>query len=289
MPNRFSSGYSENNPYNHELHTRHKLQDAHHLQYLQLLFGLTNYELLKYPGCGSYCRYAEASLEALLGDDYHELWQILNLPRPRTAHDCWPWIITVLESINLQTKRPEDISIASVLKIIQGEFGAAAPSDKTFPQIAIFAALSWVTMMLTPTLKFPGEPHLACKLPGRLEAEGGAQHRIGKCKKAISVAFRGFKTEAWGPLVLKCGEPHLGESEDLYEASLCYKSLQTFSKISIQWVTTMTAHLDFDPASRKLSLFRFPTMCVLKAMQQTSTSSVLDRYEIFLASYLLLG
>ncbi|KAM7213093.1 hypothetical protein V8F06_011516 [Rhypophila decipiens] len=63
--------------------------------------------------------------------------------------------------------------------------------------------------------------------------------------------------------------PPIDNFEDrLYEPGLNYASLSTIGRVRIRWVDTLTAHLEFDRATRELSLFRFPSFCVAKILSQ---------------------
>ncbi|KXH65593.1 hypothetical protein CSAL01_03235 [Colletotrichum salicis] len=68
-----------------------------------------------------------------------------------------------------------------------------------------------------------------------------------------------------------------GANDNLYEGSLNLEVL-LFGRIRIQWVDTLSKHLMFDSVSRHLSIFRFPTFCVLSALRKEGkeTFPVLD-------------
>ncbi|KAF5000629.1 hypothetical protein FDECE_11166 [Fusarium decemcellulare] len=121
-------------------------------------------------------------------------------------------------------------------------------------------------MILTPDLQTK-DRHLRCNLSGRHESNKSTQQPLSRCERAVSVTYRGFKAQAWGRDVMRGTQQDSDKSEDLHESVLNYNSLQMFGKIRLQWVANKAAHLEFDPASRRLSLFRFPTVCALKAMQ----------------------
>ncbi|KAK0739061.1 hypothetical protein B0T21DRAFT_409446 [Apiosordaria backusii] len=52
------------------------------------------------------------------------------------------------------------------------------------------------------------------------------------------------------------------EGETLYSSRLNFFSLHRLSGARIKWVETLGAHLDFDPTTKELMLFRF-TKCDL--------------------------
>ena len=238
---------------------------AEQLEYLELVFGHPETALKRYPGLHPFCQYIEESFKPLLDNDYAAMWEALGLQRPSAVQDCWHLPVAVLRSIKPETMQPHDVSIDTILDGLLGDRAPSKLRNRAFPQIALFAVFCWATMMLTPNLR-PPSPLLACTIPGRLQSDAATQHKLDRCKRAISVTFHGFKTQAWGRDVMKATPVAADGNEDLYEASLNMRSLKLFGKVRIQWVTTMAAHLDFDPASRLLSLYQFPTLCALKCL-----------------------
>ncbi|KAJ8132117.1 hypothetical protein O1611_g1506 [Lasiodiplodia mahajangana] len=229
-----------------------------HELYMQLIFGCSDDTLSRYPGLHSYCQYMEGHFGPLLDKSYASIWNAIGLPRPASARDCWALPIAVLQSLRSEEKQPSDVSIDTILDHLLKE--GSIPSNRAFLQVAIFAVLCWSSFTLEPDLQERCDhPKLACRLQTRLD------HGLDRCKRAVSVAFRGFKMPAWGRYVMR-GTPQDLDDEELYEASLNISSLQMFGKIHIRWVSTMTAHLEFDPASRCLSVFRFPSLCALRAL-----------------------
>lgn len=65
------------------------------------------------------------------------------------------------------------------------------------------------------------------------------------------------------------------EASILHVANLNFFSLKTIGGVRIQWVDTLSEHLDFDPTSRTLRLFRFPSVCTLAF--NNGDGSCLDR------------
>ncbi|KAL8926614.1 MAG: hypothetical protein Q9172_001713 [Xanthocarpia lactea] len=59
------------------------------------------------------------------------------------------------------------------------------------------------------------------------------------------------------------------KSVTLYLSTVNYRSLQTIGKIRIRWVDDLSSHLDFDSATRGLSVFRFPTFCALNTLRNS--------------------
>ena len=60
-------------------------------------------------------------------------------------------------------------------------------------------------------------------------------------------------------------------SQMIHASSIAYYGLKKFGKIRIVWVNSLTAHLDFDPLTRKLMLFRLPSFCALNCISGESS------------------
>ncbi|RSL68868.1 hypothetical protein CEP53_002404 [Fusarium sp. AF-6] len=236
-------------------------------RYIELVFG-SDVTLGGNPGLHAYFRHMEDSFEPLLDASFAPVWDAFGLPRPRSTHDCWPLPVAVFEAIQRQTREPQDVSIDVIIEAMLSACGCTVPSNRSFCQVAVFAVLCWSTMILTPDLQPQApQPQLVCHLSRRFESDKLVQQTLDRCRRSISATFRGFKAQAWGRDVMQVAQHDSGTSEDLHKSALNYRSLQMFGKIRIQWVTSMAAHLEFDPASRHLSVFRFPTICALRSMQ----------------------
>lgn len=44
---------------------------------------------------------------------------------------------------------------------------------------------------------------------------------------------------------------------------LCFGTLHNVAEVKIKWVDVLSLHLDFDPRTRQLSIFKFPSFCLL--------------------------
>ncbi|RSL84310.1 hypothetical protein CEP51_004009 [Fusarium floridanum] len=246
-------------------------------RYLELVFG-SDVTLGGNPGLHAYFRHMEDSFEPLLEASFAPVWDAFGLPRPRSTHDCWPLPVAVLEAIQRQTREPQDVSIDVIIEAMLSACGSPVLSNRSFCQVAVFAVLCWSTMILTPGLQPQApQPQLVCHLSRRFESDKLVQQTLDRCRRSIPATFRGFKAQAWGRDVMQVAQHESRRSEDLHKSVLNYRSLQMFGKIRIQWVTSMAAHLEFDPASRHLSVFRFPTVCALRSMQDRNSQRTVLR------------
>lgn len=57
-------------------------------------------------------------------------------------------------------------------------------------------------------------------------------------------------------------------------STICYHTLYRISGITIEWVDCLSLHLEFDPYTRTVKIFRFPSVCLVMAeSEQPSTLS----------------
>ncbi|KJZ68068.1 hypothetical protein HIM_09800 [Hirsutella minnesotensis 3608] len=78
--------------------------------------------------------------------------------------------------------------------------------------------------------------------------------------------FRSFILHDWDDKSDERGQGGAGDLDSLYMSSLNIYSLSYFGQVSIRWTASISEHLHFDPATRQLSVFRFPTFCALLAV-----------------------
>lgn len=105
-----------------------------------------------------------------------------------------------------------------------------------------------------------------------------------KSMRPMLTTFRPFRLQYWdGQLHDTRGEVVEAGSLNLYAAGLSMYSLRYFGHVTIQWVDTISEHLRFNPANRRLSLFRFPTFCALLAIHRdnmcSSIRSIIEQFD----------
>jgi hypothetical protein len=70
--------------------------------------------------------------------------------------------------------------------------------------------------------------------------------------------------------------PEIGafpEQPELIAVShVCFAMLDKVAEIQIEWVNSLSLHLEFDNVRRVLKIFRFPSFCMLMYREQTSIS-----------------
>ncbi|KAK7438314.1 hypothetical protein Landi51_11650 [Colletotrichum acutatum] len=139
-------------------------------------------------------------------------------------------------------------------------------------------------MTLQPSLDFEppfgGQICLACRFPSLTDESSPngqiARQNLREAKRPIKRVFELFEHSAWDDQPTNI-DHSIGEHDSLYEGSLNLEVL-LFGRIRIQWVDTLSEHLKFDLVSRRLSIFRLPTFCVLSALRKEGkeTTPLLD-------------
>lgn len=254
------------------------------LEFVQLLFDIESETLANFPGIESYCDYLENdAFLPLMDPAFGLIWGLISCTNPKGIADCWDWSLAVLRVIQLE--QPE-ISIHDILRRLGENRGNSKQNlgraqNKSYLHIAIFGVLCWSTLVVRPRLSFANNvtPNLTCLLPHGSKSTGNfSMHRASdRYTRPIPTTFRSFKLQHWGD---QSDESIKGTAReaDLYEASLNIYSLRYFGHVTIQWVDTISEHLRFNPANRRLSLFRFPTFCALLALHGDNVCSAIRRY-----------
>lgn len=220
-----------------------------------------------------------------MGPNFDPIWELLPSADRREVADCWDLSLAVLRQII--PEEPE-ISLHDILESLEGQSGE---SDDGFPRsqkasylyIAIFGVLCWSSLVMRPKLTFSDAvaPNFACMPPyGFKPTNNPTSFRIkDRCMRPILTTFRPFKQQHWGDRSDEHIHRETRETDSLYEASLNFYSLRYFGYVTIQWVDTISEHLRFNPANRRLSLFRFPTFCALLAIHGDNICWAIPGYD----------
>jgi len=254
-------------------------------KFVQLLFDIQPTALTNFPGIESFCDYLEHdAFQPLMGPTFGLLWGMISCTNPKEIADCWDWSLAVLQV--LQSEQP-GVSIHDLFRRLEQSGNSkqklGRDQDKSYVYVAIFGVLCWSSLVVRPRLIFTDDvaPNLTCLLPlGFKSTNTSTTHRISdRCMRPILTTFRSFKPQHWGDQSDDRTQIGAREMDSLYQASLNIYVLRYFGKVTIQWVDTISEHLRFNPANRRLSLFRFPTFCALLAIHGDNVCSVIRRYD----------
>jgi hypothetical protein len=238
---------------------------------LQRLFGHSAEKLQQVPDAIAWCKYLEECFKPLLKDEYAAMWTSMGLARPKATSECWTWFSTVVKAIVEVADAGasiEDVWQATILPCAAQSAVAHSitEKDKQACLVPVFAVLCWGSMTLSPRLLWPGcaaKPGLAVQ---HLTTSPALKMEF--VERPISAVFRHLHR----PRVAGRWRPRIGfttavDCTVLYVASLNFASLKIVGKVRLKWVDDMNSHLDFDSASRMLSIFRHPSFCALITMR----------------------
>lgn len=273
-----------------DLETQHpavvqQCSDLKRLEFVRLLFKIKIEALTEFPGIASYCDFLEREVfPSLIEPKFGLIWGLISCTTPKELGGCWEWTLAVLRVI--QSEQSE-ISIHDILRRLEQQENfkrdLGRDQDNSYLYIAIFDVLCWSSFMVRPRLIFPDDValNLTCLLAHDFNPTNNpnAQRIKDKSMRPMLTTFRSLKQQHWGDRSDELKQDPLTETDSLYEASLNIYTLRYFGHVTIQWVDTISEHLRFNPANRRLSLFRFPTFGALLAIHGGNTCSAIRRYE----------
>lgn len=228
---------------------------------------------------------------------------MLSRTIPSTPDDVWHWCFAVLGAY--ESTKEQDPSIEKIYSQLCMTARRSAPEgeiayvptdeDKRIILQAIFAVLCWTSASLRPLLGDMMNLRPVPDLESEASSDGGESFTltdialiaenssytysstVDDLRRPLSKMFNQYQPRASEreSRFSTIGSPgdtsqsHTVSSEDmLYAAVVDYSSLCTIGRVRITWVDTLTAHLAFDPGSRELSVYRYPSLCATKIMSK---------------------
>lgn len=254
-------------------------------QFILVLFNIKPAALTKFPGIVAFCDYLEHdAFRPLMGPDFNSIWSLISRISPQHTTDCWHWSLAVLSA--LHSEQPE-YSVQDLCRRLEHNSGQklGKDQDKTFIYVAIFGVLCWSSLLVRPRLTFTGEvpPNLLCHPPLGFKSNSVSNNfkSSNRYTRPMLTTFRSFKQQFWTSQSDERRYFGTREYDSLFQGSLNIFVLQYFGKVTVQWVDTVSEHLLFNPANRRLSLFRFPTFCALLAVYGEDAASPIRRYCLY--------
>lgn len=257
----------------------------HNIEQLATFFRLPSDQLKSWPGISAWQLHLEESFRPLLREEYNTLWSAIACKRPHSAEECWSFLNAVVDSLHHLWDTD-----ASIEELWEGMVERAAHtadgrlcSPSRIPPVscsmAIFAALCWSTMVLQPVL-VPSDDRDYPSFRVEQTRCGSPGLKIDFAQRPIRVLSQNLQ-RTMKTTSCRIDAVQSGDSTSLRVASLDYASLRTIAKVSMVWVDDLSSHLDFDAASRTLSVFRFPSFCALMTIADgQSRPSLQTGYDI---------
>lgn len=223
------------------------------------------------------------------------MWTVLGVPHPTHPADCWPWFRVVCSIIHMlhEAASIEDVwdGVRSSAPVNTVATRQPTDTENQACLIGIFSVLCWGSITLQPILSWDDlgpTPRLLVRQPSQSQTGDHHQHglRMDIVRRPIHAIFRNFRktmsTTRWRQPIggssasdsAKCyhcanESTNTEESTVLFTSTLNYDSLKTIGKIRLRWVDDLSSHLDFDSQNRSLSVFRFPSLCALGALEKS--------------------
>jgi hypothetical protein len=175
---------------------------------------------------------------------------------------------------SFQALEHRDVSLEKAYKLILEKSKMSLDEkDKEHVLRAIFAVLCWSSATIKPILNDQAIA-TAIKTAGQdvsknfsVAAENCSKiYFSGELRQPLRNIFYKLRASI-GSLESEGLQSDGGSSNDvLYQSSLNYSSLSTIGRVRLEWVDTLTSHLAFNPSTRTLSIFRFPSYCVINVL-----------------------
>lgn len=258
---------------------------------IQGLFGLTAGETEQYPGINTFCDFLESQFEGQFRTFDDRIWVALNRPKPSNTDDFWSWCADVCRAFNqlrrVSRDRPQaggeaqpatdnlEPTMHDVLREILPTRSSGGTDATDQQKVLVANAVLKTLCSLSTAITLDGRTQPRENRPGTPESrqvEEGTANQVsltipnhprdiiwhGPLSSYVRTPFQDYTRELRRPEETDVG------NDALYESSLTYASLRRFGAIKIVWVETLKDHLVFDEVARTLSIFRFPSVCVVR-------------------------
>ncbi|KAF2722642.1 hypothetical protein K431DRAFT_266215 [Polychaeton citri CBS 116435] len=241
-----------------------------HMVSLQAFYDFTPEQMRQIraiPTVISWCRHLEDCFRPLLNKDYSGVWSTLGVPPPRSTSDCWILLRAVSKvaaDIGDEGHSIEDVR--NMIEIspgvdMQGTPPAALPDTQdSHCLIAIFATLCWSSMIFRPDLAWDLALEAPC-LAVHQSQTNRSSLKMTFVERPIPVVFRNFQKALDHRRLPR--KPTRDDGTTLFVSSFNYHSLRTIGKVRLIWIDNLSGHLTFEPKTRTLHVFRFPSFCAL--------------------------
>jgi len=139
--------------------------------------------------------------------------------------------------------------------------------ERAIPNQAVWAAIGWITMLYEA---------IPDPKPDKLEVTRTSTSLSGYRNQLFSRKYFTFKQgfdhtdmplyrmiSKFGDLIpeIPTPLPYHRASETIKVPSVCFITLQNLADLKIEWVTSLSLHLELDSSRKTLKLFQFPSFC----------------------------
>ena len=257
-------------------------QRQQRLRLLHTLFGLTENAMVQWPGLLIWVRYMEKEAQRIWGCSNPSSLSLLGYSSEFKISDALKFIITVAEILNESSEAA--ITINEVFNSFIAKSGLTASSlvIREAGYHATFAIIGWLTMLYKPLRSTCSDFQLK---PERKQVGIKSYQSIDGARRPIAGFLLGLGN------LLPATERTIGQGGDkssgnIHISAINFHALSTVAKVNIEWVDTLSAHLQFDVPSRSLLLFRFPTFCALICASRESNRSQIRYIVVMVEQYI---
>lgn len=148
----------------------------------------------------------------------------------------------------------------------------------------VFKIISWITLLYKPEEYLPLNPReLVLHARSNPGVHGRLQCEINDETMSLQLHhllahFGNFVPPHCPP---KRVQGHSSTMDDsIISACINYHTLSTIAQIRIEWVDTISLHLEFDEKALVLKLFRYPSFCAMHYFRGTSDDTLISRYRL---------
>lgn len=212
-----------------------------------------------------YSRYLNQQLKPTR-PEFKPLFQLCSLDWPPTREDMYRLLSFIAQSF--LTDERKDISIDETVKKVYDEYGCnfdeLGKMQLNDSRKAVFVSISWLTMLVEVPLRMA--PDLLQITLANKVATIRSQQSVDDARLPLARVMQGF-----GPVLPTSTEVSSMVNSPsptvIHAACFSVESLIRIDRIRIVWTDSLGSHLLFDPLSRILSLYRYPSICALNNIQ----------------------
>lgn len=184
--------------------------------------------------------------------------------------DFFSLMVAIAEMMRTTSKPDASLSDIACDLLLESD-GLASSSDpivRLTAMNAVFTVLGWYSMLYEPSLK-PNKTDLSISKP-MVTTKNASRHLS---SLPIAVCARRTVSGLLMSFGKRLPKPNFEAPSHMFHvSSIAFYALKRFGKINVVWVNCLSAHLDFDPLTRTLMLFRLPSFCALFCVSHGSRS-----------------
>lgn len=255
----------------------------------QMMFGWSIQQTQQWPGLLPFYASLEGPFDHLMREDYDIIWNILGRNKPTQPYEVWHWCFAILAVIFDHAARgaADPMSLESIYRsLVRNTTGDTTTKDthgKRRVLRAIFATLCWLSLALKPvfTVTTPeqNDGHSTSNEQLDLLRVEDTLRTVSLdqfSKRPLEKLFRSFHIPP-REILSEPSNPYGLHNGTLHASSVNFHSLKTISRLRVIWVDTLAAHLAWNQQEHTVSIFRFPSACVMHIKSKKQIGA-LSRY-----------